>query len=146
MGRDGDENEDANVRAVEEELLDEMFTERSAASDKDDDLTISLGCSDDPVETQRSEVSKDSIATSSTDRSSLSLSNAVERLPVLLRASSQGAYFDERQRSVDPDHTVGRTRVPWHSKSVSDLRDPATKPTRVVAFDVGASSSAARRA
>ncbi|EGZ12397.1 hypothetical protein PHYSODRAFT_563177 [Phytophthora sojae] len=137
MGRDGDENEDANVRAVEEELLDEMFTERSAASDKDDDLTISLGCSDDPVETQRSEVSKDSIATSSTDRSSLSLSNAVERLPVLLRASSQGAYFDERQRSVDPDHTVGRTRVPWHSKSVSDLRDPATKPTRVVAFDVG---------
>ncbi|KAG6584730.1 Potassium channel tetramerization-type BTB domain [Phytophthora cinnamomi] len=142
MGRGGDENEDANACASEEELLDEMFTERS---DKDDDdLTISLDCSDHRIETQRPDddlVSKDSSANSAdsdvptTDRSSSS--SAVERLPVLLRATSQGAYFDEHQRSLDPDHTVGRTRVPWHSKSASDLRDPSTKPTRIVAFDVG---------
>ncbi|KAE9002277.1 hypothetical protein PF011_g13376 [Phytophthora fragariae] len=120
MGRDGDENEDGNV-GVDEELLDEMFTERSATNDKDDDLTISFDCSHDPIETLRMDGDPSS----------------VERPPVLLRTTSQGAYFDERQRSADPDHTVGRTRVPWHSKSISDLRDPDLKPTRIVAFDVG---------
>ncbi|GMF16960.1 unnamed protein product [Phytophthora lilii] len=143
--RDGAENEDAN--AGDDVLLDDMFTERSALSDKDDDLTISIDWSEHAVESGRTDGvgaakespvnSEDSDVPSTTTSGRSSSSSAAERLPVLARAVSQGAYFDERLRSSDPDHTVGRTRVPWHSKSVSDLRDPATKPTRIVAFDVG---------
>ncbi|KAG7378065.1 hypothetical protein PHYPSEUDO_010600 [Phytophthora pseudosyringae] len=134
--RDGDENEDANVVTDDDDLLDEMFTERSATGEKDDDLTISI----DSVE-MRTEA-KELASTRSTDSGipstgRSSTSSAAGRLPALSRASSQGTYLDENFRSLDPDHTVGRTRVPWHSKSVSDLRNPDTKPTRIVAFDVG---------
>ncbi|OWZ05841.1 hypothetical protein PHMEG_00021997 [Phytophthora megakarya] len=103
MGRDGDENEDANV-VTDEDLLDEMFTERS---EKDDDLTLSMDSNVDTRRTETTAASKDELPTTS------------------------------RSRTNNPDHTVGRTRVPWHSKSVSDLRDPDSKPTRIVAFDVG---------
>ncbi|GMF34183.1 unnamed protein product [Phytophthora fragariaefolia] len=140
MRTGGDENDDAN--AGEDELLDDMFTERNATSDKDDGLTISIDWSGRPAATTEQlkgssarSADSENPSTTTTDRSSSS--SAVERLPVLLRATSQGAYFDERLRSADPDHTVGRTRVPWHSKSASDLRDPDNKPTRIVAFDVG---------
>ncbi|KAI9988470.1 hypothetical protein PInf_021934 [Phytophthora infestans] len=135
--KDGDENEDVNVVTDynDLDLLDELFTERSDTSEKDHGLTISIDWSENAIDTRRDEAdlaSKDA-STESSDSDNLSMT--VECLPVLLRATSQGAYFDFR--SLDPDHTVGRTRVPWHSKSISDLRDPDTKPTRIVAFDVG---------
>ncbi|KAG1701800.1 hypothetical protein DVH05_010293 [Phytophthora capsici] len=123
--KDGDENEDANVVTSDDDLLDEMFTERSV-DEKDDALALWGG---------RNEGEKASkIGSSHSDRPSTS---RADTLPVLARANSQGAYLDEHFRSLDPDHTVGRTRVPWHSKSVSDLRDANSKPTRIVAFDVG---------
>ncbi|KAF1781879.1 SKP1/BTB/POZ domain [Phytophthora cactorum] len=139
--RDSDENEDANVVTDYDDLLDEMFTERSDTSEKDLGLTISIDWSDIPIETRHNEAElastrSNDASTESMDSDNPSTTNsAAERLPLLLRATSQGAYFDFR--SLDPDHTVGRTRVPWHSKSISDLRDPDTKPTRIVAFDVG---------
>ncbi|CAH0479945.1 unnamed protein product [Peronospora belbahrii] len=59
-------------------------------------------------------------------------------LPLLSRSTSQGASFHAKpQTHLDTEHPIGRTRVPWHSKSVSDLRNPDTKPVRIVAFDVG---------
>ncbi|ETL50466.1 hypothetical protein L916_00302 [Phytophthora nicotianae] len=139
--KDGDENEDVNVVTNYDDLLDEMFTERSDTSEKDHSLTISIDWSENTIETRRSEA--DLTSTRSNDESTESMDSdnpsttscAVEKFPVLLRATSHGAYFDFR--SLDPDHTVGRTRVPWHSKSISDLRGPDTKPTRIVAFDVG---------
>ncbi|KAL3662431.1 hypothetical protein V7S43_012758 [Phytophthora oleae] len=136
--RDGDENEDANVVTSNDDLLDEMFTERSVTSEKDDALTLWSGRTEGENVSARSRMgSADSDIPSTSTSGRSSTSSAADRLPVLARASSQGAYFDEHFRSLDPDHTVGRTRVPWHSKSVSDLRDPDSKPTRIVAFDVG---------
>ncbi|KAH7472224.1 hypothetical protein PRIC1_005314 [Phytophthora ramorum] len=139
MARRRDDNEDANIVADDpDDLLDEMFTERSDRDD--DDLIVSIDWVDNlrPTDTamgsKESDPDTDIPSTSTSGRSSTS--SATERLPVLSRAVSQGAYFDERLRSLDPDHTVGRTRVPWHSKSVSDLRGSESKPTRIVAFDV----------
>jgi len=136
--RDGEEeNEDANVVMAGDDLLDELFTERSAdSSEKDGDLTLSIDWGDNPIAPKPKEAADLNSPTPTTSARS-SISSVAERLPVLSRAISQGAYFNEHFRSLDPDHTVGRTRVPWHSKSVSDLRDADSKPTRVVAFDVG---------
>ncbi|KAK1930714.1 hypothetical protein P3T76_013671 [Phytophthora citrophthora] len=124
--KDGDENDDANVVTSDDDLLDEMFTERSV-DDKEDALSLWSRQNEGGNASVRSKMGS----------SHSDIPNSADSLPVLARASSQGAYFDEHFRSLDPDHTVGRTRVPWHSKSVSDLRDANSKPTRIVAFDVG---------
>lgn len=113
-----DETEEPATPDADEELLDEMFTDRS---DKSDDPTISVDFSNE----------RGASCPESGSNSMPTTRSAIETLPVLSRVISHDAYFE------NPLHTVGRTRVPWHSKSVSDLRDPATKPPRIVAFDVG---------
>ncbi|KAG7395059.1 hypothetical protein PHYBOEH_004256 [Phytophthora boehmeriae] len=136
-----DENDLSSDSSSDEDLLAEMFTDRSTTnSDKDDELTVSLDWDDkslspsgnDSVRSERtSDTSSFSTPRAMASAPSSSKTYAIESLPVLSRGVSHSGHFE------NPLHKVGRTRVPWHSKSVSDLRDPESRPTRVVAFDVG---------
>uniref|UniRef100_M4B2W4 Potassium channel tetramerisation-type BTB domain-containing protein n=1 Tax=Hyaloperonospora arabidopsidis (strain Emoy2) TaxID=559515 RepID=M4B2W4_HYAAE len=122
------------------DLVSEIFI---VCSDKDEDLTISIDWREDFVDMSRNE--KNDIegpairAKSLAIRSSTAttLPSLAARVPVLSRATSQGAYFNGYLQSLDPDHTVGRTRVPWDSKRGVEVRGPEVRPTRIVAFDVG---------
>ncbi|KAL8006374.1 putative potassium channel tetramerization-type BTB domain, SKP1/BTB/POZ domain superfamily [Plasmopara halstedii] len=98
-----------------------VLSEHNSSSNTDGKLSIFINPVLDP---RQSEIHHDMI-----DTHSVTLSSMHSVLPVLVRATSQ---------EIQVDHTVGRTRVPWHSKSVSDLRNVLAKnPTRIVAFDVG---------
>ncbi|TDH71861.1 hypothetical protein CCR75_001051 [Bremia lactucae] len=129
--QDDEELHDAHVVTNYDDLLDDVVTKGSL---NDDRLTISVDWSDDSIELRRNQAER--VSSRHTEgRMATGASTMIADgtcVPILLRASSQGAYFDFR--SLDPDHTVGRTRVPWHSKSISDIRD--LSPPRVVAFDV----------
>ncbi|CAI5735571.1 unnamed protein product [Peronospora farinosa] len=126
--KDGKENEDAHIVTNDDDLLDASFTERNVSSDNDENLTIFINWGKNSMHT------KQTMAANALNVFK-NVSPFDKKFPVLSRITSQRDSFDEHLRSLD--HTVGRTRVPWHSKSISDLRDPETRPVRIVAFDVG---------
>lgn len=117
--------EDVTVVSNYDELLTDLFPECATVNDENLRLPVN--------QCKKSRGAKNQEAKS--DANAVPCQPTKSAMPTLERAASQGAYFDFR--SLDPDHTVGRTRVPWHSKSASDLRDVVTTPTRIVAFDVG---------
>ena len=121
--KDGKEPEDANI-VTGDDLLDEIFTGRSVSSDKDKNLTIFIDWGKNAMTEKALE-----------DSNNANLPPSDQDVPVLSRMTRHRDYFNEHLRSLD--HTVGRTRVPWHSKNTSDLRDPETRSVRIVAFDVG---------
>ncbi|RLN46191.1 hypothetical protein BBJ28_00013514 [Nothophytophthora sp. Chile5] len=125
-----------------EDILDALLTDRSVASNEDEELMISSNYDDDQdsgATSNRSEgqsnLCPSTVSTPSTDTARSNSSQVHEGLPPLSRGSSVSEYSDYRLHSAE--HSVGRTRIPWHSKSVTDLRDAASKPIRIVAFDVG---------
>ncbi|RLN93105.1 hypothetical protein BBJ28_00011489 [Nothophytophthora sp. Chile5] len=133
-----------------EDVLDALFTDRSVASNEneDEEPMISSNYDDDQDEASQddngapsnrsedqSSLCPSAVSTPSTDTARSNTSQVHEGLPPLSRGSSFGEYSDYRLHSAE--HSVGRTRIPWHSKSVTDLRDAASKPVRIVAFDVG---------
>ncbi|CAI5727235.1 unnamed protein product [Peronospora destructor] len=122
----GKENEDVNL-VTDDDLLDEFFTGRSVSSDKDENLTIFIDWGKHSMQT------KQTMAENASRNAKVSPSD--NDLLVLSKFTSQRGAFNEHLGSFD--HKVGRTRVPWHSKSILDLRDSKIRPVRIVAFDVG---------
>ncbi|KUF88731.1 hypothetical protein AM588_10003909 [Phytophthora nicotianae] len=100
--KDGDENEDVNVVTNYDDLLDEMFTERSDTSEKDHGLTISIDWSENTIETRRSEA--DLTSTRSNDESTESMDSdnpsttscAVEKFPKV--DVPEAVLFDSHSR------------------------------------------------